>query len=328
MGDIDEIKIIETESNPWDLQKLTMPLSEVRSASDIERWREHNVEVASYLANYIRHTFFEEGSIGRKSFLSSASPVPKEILQGMELWDSISMASKSEPSFSLDFEEEEGDENIAIEIYDENHPRVQNIKSMERNEELDTEAVHWIADYLGVPLMINYTSKESIRSGQGGHAQAIVRTPYESEDGHWAYDVMDPMSSQTVVRISLEARSREEAFQEISGHVSSNVIGSHLLENRVDINLLEKLTGTPAYDLLISGGISKLQERDVVNCQFMSLLIQAYLWGYYGSFYDFTKGTIPGVSIGEIVNKRFGEVFNVSIKEIFDVMNSVPSFEV
>lgn len=324
-----EIIVEENEisiSSGSDMSKLSMSLDEIRSQSDLELWREHNVEVAAYLAKYLREEFFSEGSKARDLFLSSKSPLPPEILESVQLYDGIKIdEQKKDASFSIDMDGGEDDLNITM--YDRNHPRVRALDSVSRNEELNTEVVHWVADYLGVPLAINYTSENAMATGIGGHAQALARTPYQLENGSWVYDIVDPMALKPTIGLSLKARNREEAFQELGKHISTNVIGNHLLENRVDFNLLEKLSGTQAYDLILNAGISRLQERDNVNCQFMSLLIQAYLWAYPGSFHDHTGGVFPGVSISDVVEKRFGEVFAVSIKQIFDVMNSVKPFE-
>ncbi|MHC1716372.1 MAG: hypothetical protein AB9915_00545 [Candidatus Dojkabacteria bacterium] len=328
--DASDIKILDEEPEVTifdnsDVQKLTMPLSDIRTERDLERWRQHNVEVASYLADFLRHNMFEEGTHTRDLFLHGKSALPEEVRESMELWDGIRTEERGHTDFNLDLEVPES-EDLNIEVFDENHPRVKSLMSMERGEELNTDVINWVADYLGVPLIINYTAENVRATGIGGHAQALARTPYRLEDGSWGYDVVDPMALKPTIGIRLNAQTREDAFRELGNYMGSNAIGSHLLENRVDFNLLDKLTGTPAYDLLLGAGTSRLQERDIVNCQFMSLLIQSYLWAYYGSFYDFTKGTLPNISIGEIVKKRFMEVFNVSLKEMFDVMSSVHPF--
>ncbi|MBI2356998.1 hypothetical protein HYV12_03055 [Candidatus Dojkabacteria bacterium] len=312
----------------WDTKRFAMSLDEIRSQEDLETWRQHNVEVASYLADIVRNKMFEEGTPAREDFIRGNFPIPKDLKDGLDIWDSISLEIDREEDVHLIFDEELTNDGLNITVYDENHPRVKMLKSLVDGEEIPAEIVNWIADDLGIPMVIHYTAPNAVSTGIGGHAQALARTPYYHEDGYYAYDVVDPMQLKPIIGIKLEAIDLDSAYKELGRKMYSNRIGGHLLDNRAEFNLLEKLSGTPAYDLILNSGTSRLQENDYVNCQFMSLLIQAYLWSYYGSLHDFTQGKIPNVSIGNVIYRRFSEVFNVSLKQLFDVMQKIPQFQV
>lgn len=331
-----DVTILDRESDEdlvnilpkWDEKRLSMPLEAIKSQDDLETWRKHNVEVASYLADMVRNQMFEEGTPARKEFIEGKFPIPEDLKEGLDIWDSVNLDVGKEADFHLTLDEEEVDEELDITVYDENHPRVKMLKALKDGEEMPAEIVSWIADDLGVPLVIHYTAPNAISTGVGGHAQALVRTPYYHKDGYYAYDVVDPMQLKPIIGIKLNAVDLDSAYKELGRKMYSNRIGGHLLDNRAEFNLLEELSGTPAYDLILNSGTARLQEKDYTNCQFMSLLIQAYLWSYYGQLYDFTQGRIPNVSIGDVIYRRFLDVFNVTLKHLFDVMEKVPQFQV
>ncbi|MCK9368788.1 hypothetical protein M0R04_02305 [Candidatus Dojkabacteria bacterium] len=301
-----------------DQEKFAMPLSGIRSIRDLEKWREHNVEVAAYLGNFVRTDIFDYGTKAREMFIQGNYDLPPEIFEWMNTVESIKINPKGGSDFVIS--DLEPSDELPIQVYDENHPRARMLKSLVNGEEIPSEVVLWLADYLGVPMMINYTAPEGLSSGMGGHAQALVRTPYQNETGEWIYDVIDPMRLSPVIGVRLSANSQEEAFQQLSKSMIASNIADHLIKHRVEFNLLEKISGTEAYDLLLKSGVSKIQEKDYINCQFYSLLIQSYLWAFYRSINDFSKGAMGEINLGNVIYNRFEEVFNVSIKELFEIM--------
>jgi hypothetical protein len=301
-----------------DQERFAMPLSGISSIRDLEKWREHNVEVAAYLGNFVRKDIFDYGTKAREMFIQGNYDLPPKIFEWMNMIESVKLDPREEPDFSIDMAPSD---ELQIQVYDENHPRARMLKNLVNGEEIPSEVVLWLADYLGVPMMINYTAPEGLSSGMGGHAQALVRTPYQNETGEWVYDVIDPMRLSPIIGVRLSANSKEEAFQQMSKSMIASNIADHLIKHRVEFNLLEKISGTEAYDLLLKSGVSKIQEKDFINCQFYSLLIQSYLWAFYRSINDFSKGAMGEINLGNVIYSRFEKVFNVSIKELFEIMN-------
>ena len=107
--DPDEIKILDDSPKP-DTELLSMRLDQIRSETDLRRWRGHNVAAALYIANFIRKELFAEGTPARDLFLSGNAEIPNEMQEAMTTWDQVTVATGIDQQedksveFSIDLE--------------------------------------------------------------------------------------------------------------------------------------------------------------------------------------------------------------------------------
>jgi hypothetical protein len=307
---------------------LEMSLTDISTPEDINLWRNHNHAVAEYLANFVRQEMFAPGTQLRNDYLNGIDHTPEEIKNAIKVVGTIKIDEARLPareSINIDLRELGGNEPADI-----THSPLEQLQALANNEEMHTQIIHYLADMLGVPMVNIYTG--NLEYGHGGHAMALIRAPYQENHSSWVFDVMDPLSLVPTLGIPLKAHSREDAFAELGSIGRGNTIGIHYLEEKVDFNLFERIGPSgieQLFEVLRQAGVAKLQENEYVNCQFMSLLIQAYLWRYYGSTSQKQDaGGLANIPLGDIINQQFEQYFNASIKSTFDIISQVQLQEV
>lgn len=314
----------------YDADSLRMSLSDIQSAEDINKWRAHNHDAAEYIAHLIRHGLFEEGSPLREDFLNGRWRVPDEIKNAIEIVDGVRIVDESSlENVNLLTNELMRIDNVDMDgsqAMDFGQSRADQLRELESDQEIHTDLLQFLADTLGVPMVNIFTG--GVTEGRGGHAMALIRTPYQDALGQWVYDVMDPMTLDPKVGLPLQdAYDKESAFIALGNIERGNAIGLHFIHERVEYDLFGQIGDgkDSLFEIIRQAGVAKLQEGESVNCQLMSLLIQAYLWCFYGSIHlEQDAGGLAGIPLGDIIKSQFLSLFNVSIKNLFDVIQKVP----